>query len=81
MKLYGTPSVPFGGGPLVIVGGGSAMVMLNAWMALGVLPLLAVTVPGKVPRAVGVPLITPAGLNVKPGGRPVAVNVGPPVDV
>ena len=82
MKLYGTPSVPFGGGPLVIVGGGSAMVMLNAWMALGAVPLLAVTVPAKVPRAVGVPLITPAGLKVRPVGRlPVALNVGELVDV
>ena len=28
-KLYATPTVPFGGGPFVIVGGGSAMMMLK----------------------------------------------------
>ena len=76
MKLYGTPIVQFGGGPLVMVGGGRVMVMLNACVAFGAVPLLAITVPGNVPRAVGVPLMTPAGLKVKPGGRDVEVNVG-----
>ena len=66
---------------MVMVGGGRAMVMLNACVAFGAVPLLAVTVPLKVPRAVGVPLITPAGLKVKPEGRPMALNVGELVDV
>ena len=81
MKLYATPSVPFGGGPLVMVGGGSAMVMLNVCVAFGAVPLLAITVTENVPRAVGVPLITPAGLKVKPGGRVVELKVGELVDV
>ena len=32
---------------------------------------VAVTVKGKVPAAVGVPLISPAGLSVSPGGKAV----------
>ena len=74
MKLYATPFVPFGGGPLVIVGGGSAMVMLKACVAFGAFPLVAVTVPLNVPVAVGVPLITPAELRVSPVGNAPAVR-------
>ena len=67
MKLYATPTVPFFcGGPLLIVGG-TAIVMLNACVAFGGVPLLAVTVPVDVPTVVGVPLMTPAALKVKPG--------------
>ena len=45
--------------------------------------MLAVTVPAYVPAVVGVPLMTPAGLKLNPGGRIPAVklNVGRPVDV
>ena len=65
------------------MGGGAAIVMLNACVASGGVPLLAVTVPVKTPAVVGVPLMTPAALKVKPGGRlpAVTLNVGEPVAV
>ena len=57
--------------------------MLKFWVALGAVPLLAVTVPVKVPAVVGVPLITPAALKLNPVGNAPAVtlNVGALVDV
>ena len=66
-----------------MVGGGGAMVMLKFWVALGAVPLLAVTVPVKVPTVVGVPLITPAALKLNPVGNAPAVtlNVGALVEV
>jgi hypothetical protein len=61
------PTVPVaGGGPLVMVGagvGGPAMVMLKFWVASGAVPLVAVTVPVKVPAVVGVPVIAPVSEN------------------
>ena len=59
------------------------IVMLNAWVASGALPLVAVTVPVKVPLLTGVPLMTPAELKLNPVGKAPAVtlNVGEPVDV
>ncbi len=69
------------GGP----GGGPAaeIVMLKFCVALGAVPLVAVTVPLKVPAVVGVPLITPAELKLNPGGRlpAVTLKVGAPVEV
>ena len=69
------------GGP----GGGppAEIVMLKFCVASGAVPLVAVTVPLKVPAAVGVPLITPAELKLNPGGRlpAVTLKVGKPVDV
>jgi hypothetical protein len=42
-------------------------------------PAVAVTTTGKVPDAVGVPLIVPPELIESPAGRPVAVHVAAPV--
>ena len=57
--------------------------MLKFCVALGAVPFVAVTVPLKVPAVVGVPLITPAELKLKPGGRlpAVTLKVGAPVEV
>jgi len=49
--------------------------MLNAWVALGNVPLAAVMVPLNVPAVVGVPAMTPALLIATPPGKPGAVNV------
>ena len=68
MKLYAVPRTPVtGGGPFVITGG-ALTVMLKACVAAGATPLLAVTVPAKVPPTVGVPLMTPALLSDMPVG-------------
>jgi hypothetical protein len=48
--------------------GDRLIVMLKLWVALGSTPFEAVTVPLKVPRTVGVPERTPAGVNVRPVG-------------
>ena len=45
------------------------IVRLKAWLALGIVPLAACMVKLYVPEAVGVPLITPAGLKLRPGGN------------
>ena len=68
---------------MVIVGAGGAMVMLKFCVASGAVPFVAVTVPVKVPAVVGVPLITPAELKVRPAGKAplVTLKVGDPVDV
>ena len=50
-------------------------VMLKGCVATGSTPLLAVTVPVKVPLVFGVPLITPAGLKVRPVGNPPTVTL------
>ena len=57
--------------------------MLKFCVALGAVPLVAVTVPLNVPAVVGVPLITPAELKLNPGGRlpAVTLKVGEPVEV
>jgi hypothetical protein len=58
---------------------------VKPWVALGVTPFDAVTVIGKVPVTLVVPLSTPAELNVTPlGSVPVSLNViavGKPVAV
>ena len=68
---------------MVKAGVGCAMTMLKPCVALGAVPLLAVTVPLNVPAVVGVPLMTPAALSVSPAGRApdVTLKVGEPVAV
>jgi hypothetical protein len=56
------------GAALVIVGGTAAMTIEKFCVALGNVPLAAVTVPVYVPGVVGVPERTPAGVKVSPGG-------------
>ena len=75
--------LPVAEGAVEHTGASAAIVMLNACVAFGGVPLLAVTVPVDVPAVVGVPLMTPAALKVKPGGRlpAVTLNVGEPVAV
>ena len=52
-------------------------VRVKLWVALGVTPLAAVMVMGKLPLAVGVPESTPAVDRVTPVGRgPISVKVG-----
>jgi hypothetical protein len=59
--------------------------MVKSWVAAGFTPLLAVTVPEKVPPAVVLPLITPAELRVKPVGNvpggTLKVGTGKPLAV
>ena len=59
--------------------------MLKFCVAAGPTPLLAVTVPVKVPTAVGVPEITPPVLRLSPVGNApevtVKVGAGEPVAV
>ena len=72
----------FGGGPLVKAGT-SLITMLNAWSEVPA-TLVAVTVPLKVPVALGVPESTPAGLRVNPVGKGslvLKVGAGDPVAV
>ena len=73
MWLYGTPSVPPSGAALVIVGETAAMTIEKFCVALGNVPLAAVTVPAYVPGVVGVPERTPA-VKVSPGGSVPAVS-------
>ena len=78
LKLYATPTVPVAGGAALVIVGATVpalITMLNAWMALGNVPLAAVMVPLNVPAVVGVPAMTPALLIATPPGKPVAVNV------
>ena len=67
------------------LGGGATadITMLKFCVASGAVPLVAVTVPLKVPTVVGVPLMTPAALKLNPGGRlpAVTLKVGEPVEV
>ena len=69
-----------GGAPLVITGatGAGLTVMEKFWVATGLTPLLAVTVPVNTPLPVGVPETTPAELKFSPGGRlpEVTLKVG-----
>ena len=53
----------------LVMAGASLIVMLKSCVALGNMPLVAVTVPVKVPRVVGVPERTPADVNVSPVGN------------
>ena len=75
--------LPVAEGALKHTGALAAMVMLKACVASRALPLVAVTVPLNVPAVVGVPLMTPAALKVKPGGKApvVRLKVGAPVEV
>ncbi len=75
------PIVPVAGGAtLVITGAAEAglIVMEKFWVATGLTPLVAVTVPVNAPLLVGVPEITPAVLKLKPVGKlpEVTLNVG-----
>ena len=69
----------------MVMVGGPLTVILKFWVAFGTTPFVAVTVPVKVPDAVGVPEITPAELIVKPVGKlpavTLSVGVGKPVNV
>src|SRR6266849_4460818 len=57
--------------------GAGLTVSVKLCVAFGSVPFAAVTVIGKVPLTVGVPLSTPAVLNVTPpGSAPVSVSVG-----
>ena len=58
----------------LVMTGAEFIVMLKFCVALGNVPLAAVTVPLKVPRAVGVPERTPADVNVRPVGSEPAVT-------
>jgi hypothetical protein len=62
---------------LVKAGVGWAMTILKACVALPV-AFVAVTFPANVPTVVGVPLMTPAVLKVRPAGRApdVTLKVG-----
>jgi hypothetical protein len=62
------------GAALVIVGGTAAIVIEKACVALGNVPLAAVTVPVYVPGVVGVPERTPADVKVSPGGSVPVVS-------
>ena len=54
--------------------GDSRTVMEKAWVALGLIPLLAPIVPVKVPGCCGVPLRTPADEIPMPGGSEPVLN-------
>ena len=59
----------------LVMMGASLIVMLKFCVASGKTPLVAVTTPAKVPRAVGVPEITPADDRVSPvGSEPVVTE-------
>lgn len=66
----------------LVIAGAWLTVMLSAFVALCGPPMLVsvtLTVKFDVPTVVGVPLITPALLNVSPAGRePVKVKVSVP---
>ena len=51
-----------------------AIVIENACVPFGAVPFDAVIVPVNVPAVVGVPEITPAEFNVRPGGKAPAVT-------
>ena len=68
--------MPLAGGAALVNTGACTMVIEKFCSALGNTPLDAVSVPLKVPHAVGVPEITPAAVIVKPVGRPVTAKVG-----
>jgi len=62
--------------------GAGLTVSVKLCVAFGSVPFAAVTVIGNAPLAVGVPLSTPAVLNVTPpGSAPVSLNVGAGVPV
>ena len=55
--------------------GAAPIVIENAWVALGNVPLAAVMVPVNGPLTLGVPLIAPLPLRDRPVGRAPAVTV------
>jgi len=66
----------------LVIAGAWFTVSVKLCVAFGSVPFAAVTVIGKVPLTVGVPLSTPAVLNVTPAGSaPVSLNVGAGVPV
>ena len=60
-----------GGGPSVITGatGAGLTVIEKFWVASGLTPLVAVTVPVNTPLLVGVPETMPVVLKLSPEGR------------
>ena len=69
-----------GGAPLVITGAERAWltVIEKFWVAAGLTPFVAVTVPVNTPAVVGVPNSTPLVPMLSPGGRlpEVTLKVG-----
>jgi len=58
-----------------MTGAGHPTVMEKGWLALGLKPLLAVTVPVKAPDiVVGVPEMTPEEERLSPGGNAPVVS-------
>jgi hypothetical protein len=53
--------------------------MTRVYVAVALVPALAVTVTLKLPDVLGVPLIVPAAEIASPPGRPLAVHVAVPV--
>jgi hypothetical protein len=74
-KLPATPTVKVTVFALVICGGlvTGLMVMLKFWVTLPAV-FAAFTAPVKVPVTVGVPLMTPALLKLRPVGNVLAVT-------
>jgi hypothetical protein len=74
---YGTFTVPSGSETVVICGGAGKMVIGRVAIAIcggGPESFTRNRIGVNVPYAVGVPLITPFGFKVKPGGRAPAIN-------
>ena len=67
--------MPVAGGGALVKTGAWVMMIENAWVASGVVPLVAVIVPVKVPAALGVPEMAPPELSVRPVGNAPAVTV------
>jgi hypothetical protein len=68
VKVPAMPSVKLALSALIMTGV-RLIVMLKFCVASGAVPFAAVTVPLKVPRAVGMPEIAPADVNVSPVGN------------
>ena len=83
VKLYAVPIMTVEGGAPLTNSGARSTVIVKLWVAAVPTPLLAFTVPVKVPVASGMPESTPAGDKLNPAGRvPEArekVGVGEPV--
>ncbi len=72
------PMVPVDGAAVLVITGaaGAGLTVIEKfWVAAGLTPLLAVTVPVNAPVLVGVPDSTPAELRLNPGGRLPAVTL------
>ena len=62
----------------MVMAGARLMAIEKSWLAAGLTPLLAVTVPAKIPPLVGVPETTPEELKLSPVGKlpEVTLKVG-----